>query len=304
MKLFLKKVLIYIVTPIIVCHLLFVILYFARSILVDNRLKKIAEDNSIMIMGDSQMTKISPEYFDSKAYNIATPGEHYYFTLSKLQKLVSNPDSKIECVLLGLSVHNFAPLFVNHFSLNTPEGKGSLRRYLLFFNIFDSEFVRPPGLILNKEFFLGAILGPEWGGFKIYDNGNPTLAAIEDRVKDIFDRDFTDDLRNSTKQEYYLSKIAELCKKHKINLVLISNPVHNDYKSMVDKVYFEKLSKTVSNYDDLLYINFLKDSVPGSYLQDPNHINRTGSEIYSKKINSELARNNLIHHQLNSSTTP
>ena len=295
MKLFLRKVLLYIVTPIVICHVLFVILYYFRSVQADNKLKKIAEDNSIMIMGDSQMTKVSPEFLDLQACNLATPGEHYYFTLSKLQGLVAGTSSKIECVLIGVSIHNFAPAFVNHFSLNAPEGKASLRNYLLFFDLFDSEFINPIRIILNIDFFLGVILGSEWGGYVIFDEANPTILAIEERVKDIFDQDFIDDLQHSAKQEYYLNKIVELCKKQNIKLVLISNPVHPYYKNKVDKVYFEKLSETVNQYSDLLYINYLNDSIPGTYLDDPNHLNRVGSEIYSKKINSELIRKNIIN---------
>ena len=154
MKTFLKKILLYIVVPIVVCHVLFLLAYKLISLQVDHKLLEIAKSNSVLIMGDSQMQKFSPDLIDGDVYNLAAAGEHYYFTYSKLKKMVAIDDHNIQTIMLGVSLHNFSSLFLNHFDLNHPEGKGSFRDNLFFFDLFDNEFIRPTRLFSIKIFFL------------------------------------------------------------------------------------------------------------------------------------------------------
>ncbi len=286
MKRFINKITLSIAIPVLICHVLFVMVYLFNRKEIQRKAAAISDNYSTVIMGDSQMQTLSPDFF-SEAINIASPGEHYYFTYMKLKNLLLNKSHKIKQVLLGLSPHNFSPLFTDHFSLESEEGKSSLQRHLYFFDLFDTEFMRPYQIILRKEFFLGVISGPEWGGYAVYDNFNPDTLSCKRKLRDFFYRRI-DDQQELIKQEYYLDQIAELCKKEKISLVFVSNPVHQFYKNGVDEAYYSILTKKLQDHSDALYLDYLNDSVPGIYLNDPIHLNTKGSQIYSEKINAAV----------------
>jgi hypothetical protein len=286
MKRFLKKVLLYIVVPVVVVHLLFLLAYQLISLQVEDRLHEIAKKNSILIMGDSQMQKFVPELIDGDVENLAFAGEHYFVTYSKLKKLVAVKDYKIRTILLGVSLHNFAPLFINHFDFNHAEGKITQRQQLYFFDLFDNEFMRPHQIILNKDFFLGVINGPFWGGHDVLVHNNPDTLLLEWGVRFVFGDPVNEKL--SSTQPFYLNKIVELCKQENISLVFVSAPAHAYYKSHVDASYYEKLQQVISEHSNLLHLNFLVDSTQSIYMSDASHLNKEGAELYTRKINSEL----------------
>ncbi|HTE33199.1 MAG TPA: hypothetical protein VK666_22600 [Chryseolinea sp.] len=290
MKKFLKKVTFFLVIPVIGCHIIALVVYLAGLPGVENEIGHIARSTPVLIVGDSQMQKYSPEFFGPNARNIASVGEHYFFTHLKLKRLFNVPDSKIKCVVIGVSVHNFSPMFQNYISPRAPEGKANMKRYLYFINIFNNDFVGIEKYILSKEFFQGVIQGPDWGGLVNSFDQSPPIPLIEKRLADTFQRALADDVKDFKGQELYLKKIVELCKAKGVHLVMVSSPVHEYFKAHVDKPYFDALAEATQNYDDVLYLNFLKDNVPSTYMNDPNHMNKTGADIYSKKINAEIAR--------------
>jgi len=285
MKPFLKKILRYIIIPIVGCHLLFFLAYKLISLHVDGRLQEIARTNSILIMGDSQMQKFAPDLIDGDVENVASSGEHYFVTYSKLRKMLAAEDHKISTILLGVTLHNFAPMFVNHFDPDHVEGKITVQHQMFFYDLFDNEFIPPYKLILDKNFFLGVIRKPVWG-HDVFTNKNPDPQLLDWGMKFIFDGPVKENL--SQAQTFYLDKIVELCKQENISLVFISAPVHQYYKSHVDPKYYQTLQKVVSDHANLLHVNFLTDSTPSIFMNDVNHLNKEGAELYTRKINLEL----------------
>jgi len=285
MKPFLKKILLYIVVPIVTCHLLFFLAYKLISLQVDDRLREIARKNSILIMGDSQMQKFSPDLIDGDVENVASPGEHYFVTYSKLRKMLAAKDHKIRTILLGVSLHNFSPDFISHFDPDHAEGKFTVQHGMFFFDLFANEFIQPHQLILDKNFFLGVIKGPVWG-HEVFIHQNPDTVLVDWELKYMFDGSFKANL--SQAQPFYLEKIVGLCEQENISLVFISAPVHQYYKSHVDPVYYQTLQKVVSDHGNLPYVNFLNDSTKSIYMNDSNHLNKEGAEAYTRKINLEL----------------
>jgi hypothetical protein len=289
MKPFLKKVLLYIIIPIVGCHLVFFLAYKLISMQVDGRLQEIARKNSILIMGDSQMQKFSPDLIDGDAENVASSGEHYFVTYSKLRKMLAAKDHKIHTILLGVSLHNFAPMFVNHFDPDHVEGKITVQHQMFFYDLFDNEFIQPYKLILDKNFFLGVIKGPVWG-HDVFTQSNPDGRLLDWEMKFIFDGTVKENL--SQWQPFYLDKIVELCKQENISLVFVSSPVHQYYKSHVNPAYYQTLQKVLSDHGNLLHMNFLIDSTQSTYMSDVNHLNKEGAEVYTRKINLELKNHN------------
>ncbi|HZI25623.1 MAG TPA: hypothetical protein VFD46_11120, partial [Chryseolinea sp.] len=257
---------------------------------VEEKLHDVAKNNSLLIMGDSQMQKFSLDSIDGDIYNIASAGEHYFFTYSKLQRLVAADNHKIKTIVLGMSLHNFSPVFMNAFDWNDPEGKEGLQRYLYFFDLFHNEFMRPHQIILNKDFFLGVIKGPEWGGHDATFGKDPDVALIEGGLKFLYGDPINEKV--SAMQEFFLDKIVELCKQENISLVFVSAPAHQYYKSHVNEAYYEALRKVADKHSNVLYLNFLTDSTPSIHFSDATHLNKDGAEIYSRKINLELKNRN------------
>ena len=287
MKPFLKKALLYIVIPIVVCHLLFFLAYKLISSQVDGRLQEIARKNSVLIMGDSQMQKFAPDLIDGDVENVASSGEHYFVTYSKLRKMLAAKDHKIRTILLGVSLHNFAPLFLNHFDPDHIEGKITVQHQMFFYDLFANEFIQPHQLILDKNFFLGVINGPVWG-HDVFTHKNPDTLLLAWGMKFIYDGPVKENLPQA--QPFYLDKIVELCGQENISLMLISPPVHQYCKSHVDPAYYQTLQKVVSDHGNLLHVNFLIDSTQSIYMNDVNHLNKEGAEVYTRKIDLELKK--------------
>jgi len=82
-------------------------------------------------MGDSQIQRLHGDAISSGAKNLASSGEHYYFTYQKLQTLVQNKNHSIDTLMLGVSIHNFAPVYNRLFSLDFSEGEKSLKKISL-----------------------------------------------------------------------------------------------------------------------------------------------------------------------------
>ena len=115
--------------------LLFVLInftyYHVKKSKTDSKLTALSE-HPVLLMGDSQIQRLRGDYISQGAKNLASSGEHYYFTYQKLQTLVQNKNHRIDTLILGVSIHNFAPIYNRLFNLNFPEGEKSLKRYLYF----------------------------------------------------------------------------------------------------------------------------------------------------------------------------
>jgi len=84
----------------------------------------------VLLMGDSQIQRLHGDSISQGAKNLASSGEHYYFTYQKLHTLTQNKNHRIDTLKIGLSIHNFAPVYNRLFSLDFPEGERSLKKYL------------------------------------------------------------------------------------------------------------------------------------------------------------------------------
>ena len=75
MNSFLRKCLLF-TSPIFLVIIVFSGIYHQKIAVVTERMQDISEKYSVLIMGDSVMQRISPDYFDDPAYNFAVSAEH------------------------------------------------------------------------------------------------------------------------------------------------------------------------------------------------------------------------------------
>jgi len=281
---FLKKI-IYFFIPIVIATVVVSGVYFFTILKVGYKLKEIAQ-YKVLIMGDSQMQRLLPESIDEPTYNFASSGEHYYFTYYKLLRICKVENFRVKKVLLGISAHNFAPIYTALFDLNTPEGKKSLKSYLYFIPIIGYEFIKS-NEIFSKSMIQSIFLGPDWGGVIRSKHLNPSESLINISFNMHYKIN-SEHAESFQIQNLYIRKIYDLCKTNNIQLVFVSTPYHRGYKMQVEKKYFELLANAVNQYKDIEYLNFLNSDIDSTQMADGNHLNYFGAQIITQSINDHL----------------
>ena len=243
--------------------------------------------HSFLLMGDSQIQRLRGESISQGAKNLASSGEHYYFTYQKLQTLVHNKNHRIDTLILGVSIHNFAPVYNRLFSLDFPEGEKSLKKYLYFIRMFDdSGFLTTFDKVL-KPAILGVYATPDFGGFYESTNSNPKEAIINKT----FNMHFSiqqNEAKFSNSQRTYLYEIERLCTDNNITLILVSTPYHSGYKEKIDQGYYDFFSESLKRLKHRRHLNFIEDDIADRFMSDANHLNKLGAKKYSKIIGERL----------------
>jgi hypothetical protein len=238
-------------------------------------------------MGDSQIQRLRGDFISKSAKNIASSGEHYYFTYQKLRTLVHTKNHKIDSLILGVSIHNFAPVYNRLFNLDFPEGEKSLKRYLYFIRMFDeSGFLTTFDKVL-KPTILGVYAAPDFGGFYESTNSNPNKEIINKAFKMHFSRK-QNEAKFSDSQRDYLYKIDRLCTDNNIDLILVSTPYHFNYKEKIAPEYFDYFLESLKKLKHRRHLNFIEDKIASSFMSDANHLNKIGAKKYSKIITEKL----------------
>jgi len=88
MKRFIRKFLVFASIGTIPFAILLAVFYFNTNSKVNKRLDEISTYETL-ILGDSQMQRISPSCFTQETYNFASAGEHYFFTFCKARKILA-----------------------------------------------------------------------------------------------------------------------------------------------------------------------------------------------------------------------
>ncbi len=285
MKKFILKIIIFCI-PAFLLFLSALICYSISKINTDTKLNELSAYEHLL-MGDSQIQRIHGELIFENTQNIASSAEHYYFTYQKLLTLVQNKNHRLDTLILGVSIHSFAPVYNRLFSIDFPEGKRSLERYLYFIQRFDeSDFLTDYEPLL-KPLIVGIFSEPYWGGFHESDHSNPT----EETINTTFDMHFSikqNEEKFSYSQRAYLYKIDSLCTANNIDLILLSTPYHSLYKEKLDSDYVDFFLSTLGKLDHRYHLNFIGDDIDPSLMSDANHLNKLGAIKYSKIINKAL----------------
>ncbi len=288
MKRFGIRIITFIIPLFLFLILTFVVYHFSK-IKVDSELRQLSQ-YECLLMGDSQIQRLNGDLITENGKNIASSGEHYYFTYNKLLNIFKNKNHTINTVVLGVSIHNFAPVYNRLFDINFPEGKKSLKRYLYFIQLFDNDdFIAHFKDLLQSEFILGVYSKPDWGGFKSSTNKNPGNEIIN-KTFDMHYAIKKNEDKLCYSQRTYLYKIDSLCSVHHVNLVLLSLPHHEKYKEKVSTEYYDFFSETLQKLKHRYHINFLMDYVNPNFMSDASHLNKTGviyyADIIRKKLNA------------------
>ncbi|MCK4829569.1 hypothetical protein KA005_78315, partial [bacterium] len=86
------------------------------------------------------MQRIKPDHFSLNTLNYGSSAEHYYFSYEKIKDLLSYDDYKLKQIILGVNLHNLAPVYSRRFSTDFPEGRTNLFRYVYFLDLMNQSY--------------------------------------------------------------------------------------------------------------------------------------------------------------------
>ena len=85
---------------------------------------------------------------------------------------------------------------------------------------------------------------------------------------------------------YYLKQIVKYCKQRRIEVILVRSPMHKTYDvSFSENKYNRILSQ---KFKDIKFIDNKDFLIPDNGFLDIEHLNSTGSEIYSRYFNKQI----------------
>ncbi len=281
MKSFLKSLFIFLLLPISLAVLTFLV----REKITDCKLQEIANEYDNIIMGDSHMARLNPNMFDEKTINIATPGEHYFYTYFKLKKLTSSHSFKFSNVIIGVSPINFSPALQKIFDLRNIEAKTMLKKNLMFLDFNNDEYNLEKYLSLNYT-YIGIFWPTEWGGFINSNNSFTDSTNIYNALDIHYNKR---ELHNLSVQDKYLIKIIQLCKDNSIKLYCVSTPVAYEYRKKIPVEYRLKYYSIMKRFiKDAMWVNLSESILPDSLFADADHLNEHGSKFVTPIVNKVL----------------
>jgi hypothetical protein len=92
-------------------------------------------------------------------------------------------------------------------------------------------------------------------------------------------------------------KFLQECKNNNIKVSLIYTPEHIEGQKFIkNKNLITDLYKKHAEKYNLLYLDYSKDSIclDKSYFYNATHLNKTGSEVFSKKLVNDLLSQQII----------
>lgn len=267
-----------------------------------------------LIIGDSHAEyALAPEYIKG-SQNLATSGEHIFYTYYKLKRLLESR-TNVERVILTI--------FPNTFSKNSDvalfdEEKSpfQIRRY---YNLLDSEGREV--LKENRRILLLCYLQYRWGlilpdkseaaafarlmtrRFEIVHfpsitgyTSNPQNILTDLRMDKILNKYYYEaDGTIAGVSEIgieYLDKIAALCRDRGLELILVATPEYPPYVEAVPQEHKDRFKeiaeRTASKQEGVRFYDYtLMELEPKAYL-DYDHLNTYGSMLFSKELNRVL----------------
>jgi hypothetical protein len=289
MKPFLKNIFTFSIFPLI-CLLIGIVSTYYISTKIDYRLNPAITD---LYMGDSHIECAVNDSLLKTSKNISTASESFYFTFYKLKKIVEE-NKKIENVYLGFSYHSLSNYYDKFISgeysssispkyFHTLPVKEQIR--LIYWNFKNlSSFIKDLGKINYKYLSDGTTFS--FGGYlNNFYNTVPLKTSMEKRLQFQF---YTDKKLNdfSDINLLYLTKIINICKINKINLLILNTPLHAYYESKIPENYIDKYNEIVK-LNNLKVINFKDLSFSDScFIPDGDHLSVKGAY----QVTNELLR--------------
>jgi hypothetical protein len=289
MKLFLRKFAVFVCIGL----MLFTLLLFFLTFINNRALKNysIPPYISQLFIGDSHIQLGINDKLLPNSKNLANPGEALYYTYYKLAPILTNNPS-IKRVYLGFSYHNISS-YIND-NIYGIRSKDIAPRY--FFILPFSEKIKiiahnrnsfPTFFrnVLTRGFYTLFTKNKDFSFIGTYENNFIKTAAVKELIDK---RILVQYYENNFLRDYsyinitYLNKIIDLCKKNKVELILMNTPIQSYYQSRIPQKFIKK-------YSDIIKKNGLKNIAfqglqmnDSCFIGDGDHLSQNGAQIITK----------------------
>ncbi len=302
MKKFLRRILLYVLLLFSILGIFFLI----NGIIIDtNNFLKIEESKNILVIGASRTANAINDKYLEGSINLSGAGDPLFYSLIKL-RLIKDNNPNIDTIILSLdnrtldskiakhfyrpvSLESKLPNYYNLLSFNDLRLLNDINKYSTFKTLF---FIPKYTLKLFKNL----ILKP--------NNKNLNIGGYVE-VKHIINQNVIDSfIKRDSIKKYQLSnfeienlnRIVEYCDLNNIELIFINPPIHpimyNSLEYQEGKLIFEKF--LTKNLPNITCLDFSNDFLPDSCYADLIHLNKNGSEIFTKKLNLLLKTSNKL----------
>lgn len=287
---------------------LIIFIFFAGLVLFSDSIISRRKDNLLLLnkdieyvfAGNSAVECAVDDRLVEHSVNIAESGEAYLYSYAKIKAIIE-ANQQISTVFIGYS---FADIL-----LEKEEGwvysdefiieKVQYYNYLLAPQDRMLLFTRNPraytkGLIKsvvnNLSTALRANSEPKSPGQLIKFGGYKYL--IRDKLEVDPGVDLNNDMpvKKSVQQEYYLTRISELCRESSVRLILLTTPKHISYTENLDKTNLQLWSDVRKSLPSDSLLDLSTFTLPDSCFGDLSHLNYRGAEQFSRYLNE------LINH--------
>jgi hypothetical protein len=294
MRLFIKKVLFFLLLPVLLFITVFFLLDFLSKQIIDHNCKE--DIIYYLIAGDSHVRQTFNDKKINFSRNIAQNSESYYFTYYKLERILK-AESQIKTVFLGLSYHNLSG-YIDDFIFGKFSSSVSKNYFFILplqekLNLFSANkhdplnylksilFTGLKNLVMKETSFIG-------GYSNIFFNSKANLRSIEKRINSQYFRSKKEIFKLSEINLLYLNRIIDLCKKHKVELVFLNPPLEKSYRDKIPLFYINYYNWLIRN-KNFSVIEFDHLNLDEKcFIPDGDHVSQYGSEICTKELESKI----------------
>lgn len=246
--------------------------------------------NNVLIVGDSHpQTSLNPEYFND-AQNISQLAEPYILTYWKLKSIFKSyiPDT----LIIGFAPHNISQFNDLKFSDQKWSGEMFRRSYPI------QEFYKISGIIdidyklFYKTFWKQTAFFPKRNHINyIGTYSNTNTSNIKD-WKTAIERHYYQNgiqLGVSELAVNYFDSIVNLANSKKTKLIMVSNPVHEQYLKNIPVSIMEKYIELTNKYSmNHIVFNKTMDKYPDSLYLNSDHLNEMGAKKFTEELNEYI----------------
>lgn len=258
-----------------------------------NDVLKLPASKNILIVGDSYTACAINDSLFSRSINLSFVAEAYMYSYFKLRKLLPlNP--QIDTVFLGfssISVNEYTDIWYTesgpiskrlpaHSQLMNVKELGDIFTMNPngFVNAFISDYKENiQNYVKMKK--VTSLSEMEFGSYVFSDKmiSNEILLEGEEMERSM-------SLNYSVKQLNYVRKIANVCAKNNVKLVLFVTPIHSAAPKNLQRVFYQLYEDRFSDIDMIDYSRFV---LPDSCFGDLHHLNYKGARVFSNYLETQ-----------------
>lgn len=301
MKIFFHKIVLFVVLGIINFFLLYLVITFFYWKRIDT--VTLGNETQTVICGDSHTQCAINDSIFFNSVNFSQNSEHNLYTYNFLCMLLEN-NPHIENIILGFSFHNLS-LFYDKYLFDNEKTADKYPRYFSILRNTDKEFLLKNnlyGVVKSSHGIIRTMFNsitdncsdyhdyPFCGSYYPSSRSNFSDSMVNAAIKRHY---YTgeDVSRVSDLQISFLKEIASLCKEKKVNLIILSTPVHKNYFEKIPKRFIEdyySLIQDICTNTSVKFFDYHDYQLPVNCFGDGDHLNKSGASIFTVEIMNRI----------------